>query len=315
MLTPDELYTLDRGPEPGERPVLLHALTGFLDAGSVAQIVTDQILASLEHEPVARFDADRLLDYRSRRPRMVFDRDHWSSYDTPEIVVHRVIDRAGEPFLMLSGPEPDRYWEAFVGAVTQLTVMFDIRLAIGYHGVPMAVPHTRPVGHTAHATDHSLIVTEQPGWFETLDVPGSVAALLELRLGEQGRDALGFAVHVPHYLASARFADGGLHALRAIQVTSGLRLPADELAQAATEERNQIATEVAASDEVARVVTALEQQYDQNAEAVRRSPLPQVSDVDLPSADELAEQVEDFLRAQHDDDPGGPDGDDPTDRN
>ena len=66
----------------------------------------------------------------------------------------------------------------------------------------MGMPHTRPLGVIAHATRAELLAGHQR-CRAAIQVPGSAPALIELRLGEAGRDALGFAVQVPHYLAQA----------------------------------------------------------------------------------------------------------------
>ena len=66
--------------------------------------------------------------------------------------------------------------------------------------VPMAVPHTRPIAITHHANNRELLTGESP-WRGELRIPSSAQALLEIRLGEHGHDAMGFVAHVPHYLA------------------------------------------------------------------------------------------------------------------
>ncbi|MGN6302859.1 MAG: PAC2 family protein, partial [Angustibacter sp.] len=132
MLDPRSLYTLDDEADVTlDRPVLVHALTGFVDAGSATRLVTDHLLGTLEHEVVATFDADQLVDYRSRRPGMVFDRDHYSSFDEPRLRLHAVRDLDGRSFLLLTGPEPDTQWERFVAAVTELVERFAVSTTIG----------------------------------------------------------------------------------------------------------------------------------------------------------------------------------------
>ena len=96
--------------------VLLHYLDGFIDAGA-AGLLSAHLMGSLDHEAVVTFDVDRLIDYRSRRPPMVYDKDHWDSYDAPELAIHQVRDSAGKTSLMLTGPEPDHEWERFTSAV------------------------------------------------------------------------------------------------------------------------------------------------------------------------------------------------------
>ena len=163
------------------------------------------------------------------------------------------------------------------------------------HGIPMGVPHTRPIGVTAHATDPRLI-PEQINPFGRVQVPGSLLALLELRLGESGHDALGFAVHVPQYLVQTEFADGAVTALNAITAATGLNLPIDELVAAAGLNRAEIAQEVAGSDEVAQVVAALERQYDTFIEGLQKPSLLATDVSELPSADEIGAELEQFLR-------------------
>ena len=90
----------------------------------------------------------------------------------------------------------------------------------------MAVPHTRPTGVTAHATRRELIAGYEP-WLQRVQVPGSVGHLLEFRLGEQGRDAMGFAVHVPHYLAQTEYPAAAEVLLTSVSRSTGLLLPAD----------------------------------------------------------------------------------------
>ncbi|MEK8224948.1 PAC2 family protein [Oerskovia sp. M15] len=91
--------------------------------------------------------------------------------------------------------EPDLQWERVVVALRDLVNRFDVSLVVGFHGIPMGIPHTRPLSVTAHATRRELI-EDHTSWFGTVKVPGSLAALFELRLGESGHDAVGFTVHV-----------------------------------------------------------------------------------------------------------------------
>nr|WP_207944905.1 PAC2 family protein [Actinomadura rubrisoli] len=295
MLNPEDLYELDTDLPEMTGPVLLHSLDGFVDAGSTGQLVREHLLDALEHRVVARFDADSLIDYRARRPSMTFDRDHWSAYDAPELVVRLVRDEAGSPFLMLSGPEPDRLWEGFTAAVVNLVERLEARLVVGFHGIPMGVPHTRPVGMTSHATRPELVTRNS--WFDKVQVPGSAAGLLELRLGEAGHDALGLAVHVPHYLAQSAYPAAAVAALEAIAAATGLALPAGRLRDAAARTDADIAEQVEGNDEVEKVVRALEQQYDAFAGASERDNLLAESQ-DMPTAEELGAQFERFLAEQ-----------------
>jgi hypothetical protein len=302
VLDPSELYAFESDTPLSDlsAPFLLVSLGGFIDAGHTQRLLTEHIMATLPHTVVAAFDADQLMDYRGRRPAMTFDSDHWASYDDPTLVLYRVTDADGRPFLVLSGHEPDYQWERVVEAMHQLIGMLGVKLTVSIHGIPMAVPHTRPIGTTAHATAPRLIGEHNSG-FGTVQVPGSISALMELRLGEAGHDAVGFAVHVPHYLAQTQFADAAVVGLQSFVAATKLNIPAADLVATAGLNRAEIAQEVAGSDEVAQVVEALERQYDTYMQA-REKPSLLATDIrDLPTAEEIGAEFEQFLRAQTDD--------------
>ncbi|MGL4745554.1 MAG: PAC2 family protein [Dermatophilaceae bacterium] len=304
MLNPSGLYRIepDAGlgaPRPG---VLVVALGGFVDAGQVQSVLSAHLLETGEPEVLASFDVDQLIDYRGRRPAMVFDTNRWVEYDDPAMLLYRLTDRDGRTWYLLTGLEPDYQWERLVEAVRELVVRLGVTVVVTTHGIPMAVPHTRPVGMTAHATD-PVLVADARSPFGRVQVPASFSALLELRLGESGHQALGFAVHVPHYLATSEWAEGALAALGAVTDATGLNLPNDGLVELARAGRHTIAAEVAQSDEAASVIRALEQQYDSVAGGQERPSLLATEASELPSADELGAEFEAFLRAARDDQP------------
>jgi len=291
---PGDLYQVSPDAPELDDVALLYYLDGFIDAGGAGRLLTAHLLGALEHTEIARFDVDTLLDYRARRPVMTFAKDHWEHYDAPEIAVSLLHDSTGTPFLLLNGPEPDHDWNSFSRAVLNVAAALRVRLAIGFHGIPMAVPHTRPLGVTAHATQPGLVEGYRP-LVDRLQVPGSAAALLELRMGGEGRAAIGFAVHVPHYLAQAAYPAAAVTLIESVQRAGGLILPTDALREAAHRTDLEIARQVEGSDEVSEVVQALEQQYDAfaaGADSVADEP------EHMPTAEELGAQFERFLAEQ-----------------
>jgi predicted ATP-grasp superfamily ATP-dependent carboligase len=293
---PGDLYELSpAAPEPDGDLVMLYYLDGFIDAGSAGRLLATHLASSLDGHEVARFDVDALIDYRSRRPVMTFAKDHWEDYDAPELAISLLHDSEGKPFLLLNGLEPDREWETFTSAVRQLTTDLGVRLAVGFHGIPMGVPHTRQLGVTAHATQPGLIDGYRP-LVDKLQVPGSAAALLEYRLGQDERAAVGFAGHGPHYLAQAAYPAAAVTLLESVQRATGLILPGDSLREAARRTDQEIARQVEGSAEVTEVVEALEQQYDAFT-ADRQNLLGEESEP-MPTAEELGAEFERFLAEQ-----------------
>src|SRR5207249_566093 len=127
---PEELYSLREELPELDRPVLVQALTGFVDAGAATRLAREQLLTALDSEEVGWFDVDELYDYRSRRPTMLFVEDHWEHYDSPQLTLHAVTDTAGTRFLLLTGAEPDLRWEAFVAALVTIVDRLSVRLAV-----------------------------------------------------------------------------------------------------------------------------------------------------------------------------------------
>jgi hypothetical protein len=293
-LDPSELYDLDPDRPELSGVVLVQALEGFIDAGGARKLAVDHLLATLDHRVVVRFDHDQLYDYRARRPIMVFARDHWESYEAPELAVHLVHDTAGTPFLLLAGPEPDVQWERFAAAVEQVCNALSVRRSIGLNAIPMGLPHTRPVGVIAHGRPTSLVEGYEP-WIETVHVPASAGHLLEHRLAEAGVEAMGFAVHVPHYVAQTPYPAAAAQLLREVEKAGSLQLPLDALDEAADQTRKAIDEQVAGSPEVAEVVHALEVQYDAFVAGRGQSLM---AEADLPTAEELGAELERFLAEQ-----------------
>lgn len=297
-LEPEELYEVDSDVPDLRGAVLLYRFDGFMDAGGAGRLFAEHLLDSFENRVVARFDTDQLLDFRARRPNMMFATDHWESYETPELVVHLLHDTEGSPFLLLDGPEPDYQWERFVAAVISLVERWELRLAVSFHGIPMGVPHTRPMGVTAHATRTELVAGYEP-FFSRVQVPGSVTGLLELRLGEAGHDAAGFAAQVPHYLAQSSYPAAAVTVHESVSRATGLVVPEDALREAARIADAEVDRQVAASDEVTEVVQALERQYDAYADGTtKRNLLAESVEEHMPTGEELAGEFERFLAEQ-----------------
>ncbi|MCX6458842.1 MAG: PAC2 family protein [Actinobacteria bacterium] len=293
---PDDLYEIySEDIPPGL--VLIHNLTGFLDAGAAGGLAVNHLLTTLESEVVVRFDIDALFDYRARRPRMTFLGDHYGQIDMPDLVISMLRDQTDTPFLLMHGPEPDFGWRRFAAAVEEVVTELDINLVLGMHAVPWPAPHTRPIGVTVHSADPVLLAGRQP-WVGDLEVPGHVAGLLEITLDAAGHRSMGFVAHVPHYLSASEHPSSSVALLENVIAQTGLALPLDVLREAARRNDVEINAQVQGSDENGEAVSMLEAQFDALI-ATRGADLTLLDQTELPSGDDIAAQVEQFL-AQRD---------------
>lgn len=291
MLDPRALYQIEADAAAslsGLRPALIHLFDGYIDAGMVNHAAARYLLEVCDHQVLARFDHDQLHDYRSRRPQMVFDTNHWAEMIDYSLLLHQLTDANGKQFLLLTGPEPDSQWNRAAAAVLVLARELGVSQLLTCAGVPMAVPHTRPTLVTAHATDPAL-ATGNPMWIDRVQLPGAFSHVLEYRAGEAGMLAQGFVAHVPHYLAQATFPQATAAVLARIATAAGLELPLDPLHIRAQANLAEIAAETSSDPEFAPMVATLEEQYDQLAANGGAS---------VPTAEEIGAAMEQFLAEQ-----------------
>ena len=286
---------------------LVVVLTGFLDAGKSAELAASHLAELSDGKVVATFDVDALHDYRARRPPVSFIRDRYADYEPPRLVVRALRDTGGTPFLLLAGPEPDIRWEAFARAVREVVERFGVSRVVSMGAVPMAVPHTRPIAITPHANRPDLVPGESP-WQGELRVPASAQALLEIRLGEWGHDALGFVAHIPHYLAQMEYPQAALVLLEHLEIGGRLTIDLGDLREAAEITETEVDRYLSSHDEVGEVVRGLEQQYDSFREAEAAGTSLLAGDGPLPTGDEIGSAFEAFL-ADLDDQSQDNDGD------
>ena len=298
MLDPTGLY--DISTEVVDVPSGLHlvaGLTGFTDAGSAVTQFSEYLLSTLDHDVVAEFDSDALLDYRARRPTIYFDQDHLSEYHPAKLNLYLVRDELGQPFLLLTGYEPDFQWERFTAAVLQLVDRYRVKDTTWVHAIPMPVPHTRPIGVTVSGNRTELI-DAMSVWRPRTQVPANALHLLEYRLQELGHPTTGFVLLIPHYLSETEYPSAAVTALESVSAATGLIFPTDRLREEGREFLAKIDGQVEGNQELARLVGTLEERHDSYMlENPLRSPLTDI-DGALPSADEIAAELQDFLASR-----------------
>jgi hypothetical protein len=273
---------------------LVAGLTGFADSGSAVTGFTDYVLDTMEHEVVAVFSADDLLDYRARRPTIYFDQDHLTGFEPPKLAFYLVKDELARPFLFLTGFEPDFRWEAFSREVVSFVERFEVASTTWVHSIPMPVPHTRPIGVTVSG-NRSDLVEQFSVWRPHTQVPANAMHLVEYRLQENSNSVVGFVLLIPHYLADTEYPLASLAALQNISSATGLIFSTDRLREEGRSFTTKIDEQVETNEELGSLVHTLEERYDayMRDNAVR-SPLTD-EEGSLPSADEIAAELEEFL--------------------
>jgi hypothetical protein len=268
-------------------PVLVMCLEGWIDAGLGAGAAMAALLGSRETEQVASWDADELIDHRARRPVLRLSDGVAQGVRWPEIELRATVDDAGRDLLLLVGPEPDMRWHAFAASVTAEARALGVRLVVGLGAFPAPVPHTRPVRLVATAPTAELAaeVGFIPGGIE---VPAGIQAVLEVEFNNAGIPAVGLWARVPHYLVSMPYPAASAALVDGLASLAGVTLSSAELQTAALSARDKIDELIANSAEHQAMVAQLEAQVDREVEMIGP----------LPSGDELAAELERYLRGE-----------------
>jgi predicted ATP-grasp superfamily ATP-dependent carboligase len=289
---------LYREHEPAERlsglPMVC-LLTGFSDSGSTVQQLSEHLFANLDNEVLIRFENDELLDYRSRRPVLYFEKDHIDSYEPASLAIYLMRDEADQPFLLLEGYEPDMRWEAFSKSVVEIANRYQISSFTWVHAIPFPIPHTRATGITVSGNRADMIERFSE-WKPQTQVPGNIVHLLEYRLVEIGVAVAGFVLLVPHYLADNEVPKAALSGLELITAATGLVFPSDELRERANGFDKKVNSQVSDNPELQKLIATLEQGYASGETAPARAPLGRPT-AQPPSADQLADDLEKYLAA------------------
>lgn len=267
---------------------------GTGDAGLGYQQIRNELFAQLPGELVASFDNDRLVCYTAQRPRVTYLADHFTAYQRPTIELYLLTDELDRDFWYLTGVEPDLLWEEFCANLLSLIEAFNIGPVVSTNSLPMPVPHTRPVGVTAHGNRPDLVEGIST-WSPTAEVPASFTDLLEIRLADVDREVVGYSLHTPHYLAEAEYPPVAVAALEYVGAALNLALPTERLRSAGRSIEEQLAEQINSSSEVRQMVAGFEKRFDAHAEEHTPRSLLLDEDQQLPDAEQIGARAETFL--------------------
>lgn len=274
-----------------DSPALILVLDGWIDAGLGATNALSTLLNEITTKSVALFNSDRLLDHRARRPLVHLVDGVNTGLAWPAIELRAGRDLAGNDLLLLIGAEPDHCWRAFARLVTELSVELGVRLTVGLGAYPAPVPHTRQSKLAAAAATPELL-HGRDYLRTTLDVPAGVQAAIERNGADVGIPSIGLWSQVPHYAAAMPYPAASLALIEGLASLAQLELPHGSLPQEVAATRTRIDDLISSNGEHEEMVRQLEEQYDEDGLV----PLLDLDESQLPSGDEIAAELERYLR-------------------
>ncbi len=284
------------GPKPDlNEPVLVVMLSGWIDAGGAARAAIEAIEEEAETLPIAEFDDDTYVDFRARRPVMELREGLHSVLHWERITLSTGRDQTGRDLLVLAGPEPDMAWHRFTRTVGEVASEFGVRLMAHLGAYPFAVPHTRPARLSVSSPSQDVLARVS-FLRSSIDVPAGVSASLEREMHEREIPALGIWAQVPHYIAAMSYPAASVALLDGLREATEIVIDGATLRSEVQIQGRRLDGMISGNDEHATMIEQLEQIYDASDDAVDVDVDP--SALEMRSGDELAEELERFLRDQ-----------------
>ena len=272
-----------------DKPVLILALDGWIDSSGIAHSAKESLLSKAEIYTMVKFDTDRLLDHRARRPVLHLNEGVVENLEWPSIELLHIEGLEGPDACVLHGPEPDHDWKVFTDAVTNICYGLDVSLVIGLGAYPAAVPHTRPTRLSCTASSFEM-AAKLDFVTASIKVPAGLQAVIEAEVALAGTPAIGLWAQVPHYLSTGPYPPATVALLEGLREISGIWNRDFKLDQNALNTRSRLDQLIGNNEEHLTMIEKLEIAYDELND-------PGSS---LPSGDDLAEELQNFLRSQDD---------------
>jgi proteasome assembly chaperone (PAC2) family protein len=278
----------DREPQL-QRPILLVALAGLFDAASVATGATNWLVREFDGQPLAHIDAESFFDFHEARPRVELTPEGNRRIVWPELAAHATARAEGErDVVVFSGLEPHLRWRTFTELIVELATAARVEMVVTLGASPAQTPHTRPpvvFGSSTNAELAARLGLSRPQYQGVTGVLGVLQATLDVT----GPPAIAMRVGVPHYAMGDSDPKATMALLRHVEHVTGLPTGHGKMGADAARWEERLNAAVAADPEATAYVAQLESHYDSQTEQ-------QVS-----SGDELAEELERFLREQRGD--------------
>jgi proteasome assembly chaperone (PAC2) family protein len=279
-------------------PVLVAAFHGWNDGGSAATLAASFLRSSLDATRFAVIDPEEYVDFQQIRPRVSLRDGMTREVSWPETEFFQApLPGKDRDVVICIGAEPNLRWKTFTSEIASLARGVGIELAITLGGLLADTPHTRPVPVTGAAHDPEL--AKRLGLRRSrYEGPTGIVGVLHDVLSKDGLASASLWAAVPHYIAANANPPAALALVRHLEEMLDVTLDPSELEVASTAFVRQVQQVLESDEETAAYVRELEsREWDDEED----------EDLEIPTGDELAEELQRFLRERR-----GEQGDPPS---
>jgi proteasome assembly chaperone (PAC2) family protein len=274
-------------------PVLVAAFHGWNDGGSAATLAASFVRTALDATRFAVIDPDDYVDFQQVRPRVSLVDGVTRQISWPETEFFHGSLTGGRDLVIAIGVEPNLRWRRFAAEIAELCRDLGVELAATLGGLLADTPHTRPVPVSGAAQDPEL-ATRLGLRRSRYEGPTGIVGVLHDALSSTGVPSVSFWAAVPHYISANANPPAALALVRHLERLLDTRFDPSELEEASEVFMRQIGEVLEADEETAAYVRDLEsREWDDGDD----------EDSGIPTGDELAEELQRFLRERRDRDP------------
>lgn len=271
-------------------PLLVCAFRGWNDAAAAASTALGVVGEAFDSEPIASVDAEEFFDFQSTRPTITLSEGQARRIDWPrnDLIAVRV-PAAERDLVLLDGTEPNLRWRTFSEAIATAADALGVEMVITLGALIAEVSHTLPVPITGLASDEKL-VAELDLQRSNYEGPTGIVGVVHDCCHQVGMSSASLWAAVPHYVAAVPNPKAALALLRRLEGLTGIAVDATELEEETATYEEQIDRAIAANPEIEELVDRIEAEQSEQLSGPE----------DLPSADSIARDFQQFLRQQGD---------------
>jgi proteasome assembly chaperone (PAC2) family protein len=268
------------------RPFVVAAFEGWSDAGDAATSAVAYLKGQWDAVDFASIDPEDFFDFQAHRPMVRLNEEGIREISWPSTTfAAATLESSERDAILMTGVEPSMRWATFTQLVLDVANSCGAEIVVGLGALLAGRPHTRPIRVTGTATTPQLasrfgLATPR------YEGPTGILGVLADACRRTDLDCVTLWSWVPHYLTGSPSPSASLALLQRLSALLDMSIDLSDLEGRSRSHEGRIAEAVRSDPDIAATVEELERQAD--AEDM----------TDIPTGDELAAEVERFLRDQ-----------------
>ena len=275
------------------RPILVLAFAGWNDAGDSATFAAKFLSQRLGAHKFASLDPETFYNFVEKRPQVRLRNDEreilWPANEFSYVRDARLV----QDVIIGIGVEPHLRWHAYIDSILQVVQQCHVELVVTLGALLADVAYSRPVRITGSASDPVLAQRLHLST-SRYEGPTGIVGTLNDACKRQGLPAISIWANVPHYITYAPNIKAALVLVRRVFTLLDFSADLNDLESAASDFDRRVANVLASDAKVAEYVRRLEERDEDEDE---EEEYPGNTDA-LPSGEDLARELEEFLREQ-----------------